>query len=442
MPEYDDDRLYDQHGFLVTIPISSQLRARQDTQRFKTKVKWITYLQKYYKSYPKGPTELSDKEVREFFDTYTPNKIDGHEMEIKLLCREGIPSQFRPHLWMRMSFAKHNMSNNPGLYKDLCEKSKDIDTVSTRQITLDISRTFTGHRYLCEPDTMDQIARVLRAFSIYNESVGYCQSMNFICAFLFLFFENEEEVFWMLNSVVDDLLPGYFSQVLAKVQVDSLVVQFFLKKYCPKVYSWLITNHCDLRLFLTSWLMCIFTTKLPSITTVRLWDTLFSEGDKILFRTSIALFILLERRLIGMDKKPSKFFGKTYEIDDGIDPLIEWYTSIPIEHIPCPVETPGHFKEVLESLLPAMYNADLLIDTAFNGLGTFMRHSINSQRQKIGKEILKETAEQVKRRIERMRRLGGDVETVKQLEEWVDSAETEPHIETGKQPSDGTCHIV
>jgi hypothetical protein len=41
------------------------------------------------------------------------------------------------------------------------------------------------------------LRRVLRAYSVYDRDVGYCQGMNFIAG-MFLTFMSEEEAFWLL----------------------------------------------------------------------------------------------------------------------------------------------------------------------------------------------------------------------------------------------------
>ena len=43
------------------------------------------------------------------------------------------------------------------------------------------------------------LRRVLRAYSFYDEEVGYCQGMNFIAA-MFITYMSEEEAFWLLVS--------------------------------------------------------------------------------------------------------------------------------------------------------------------------------------------------------------------------------------------------
>jgi hypothetical protein len=43
---------------------------------------------------------------------------------------------------------------------------------------------------------------ILQAFSVYNEKVGYCQSMNFIVGFILLMCGGDEvEAFWLFASL-------------------------------------------------------------------------------------------------------------------------------------------------------------------------------------------------------------------------------------------------
>jgi hypothetical protein len=43
---------------------------------------------------------------------------------------------------------------------------------------------------------------ILSAYSVYNEKVGYCQSMNFIVGFILLMCGGDEvEAFWLFSSL-------------------------------------------------------------------------------------------------------------------------------------------------------------------------------------------------------------------------------------------------
>jgi hypothetical protein len=58
-------------------------------------------------------------------------------------------------------------------------------------------------------DGLEELSRVLAAYSVYNPDVGYCQGMNFVAALLLLT-ASEEDVFWMLVALVTDVLPARF----------------------------------------------------------------------------------------------------------------------------------------------------------------------------------------------------------------------------------------
>ena len=47
------------------------------------------------------------------------------------------------------------------------------------------------------------------------------QGMNRLVAIALLFL-NEEEAFWCLVAIVDNLLPGYFTTTMLEAQVDQV----------------------------------------------------------------------------------------------------------------------------------------------------------------------------------------------------------------------------
>ena len=53
--------------------------------------------------------------------------------------------------------------------------------------------------------------------------------MNFIAGVMLLFME-EEDAFWALTAVVEDVLPGYFALDLIMPQVDQLVFKHLVRR--------------------------------------------------------------------------------------------------------------------------------------------------------------------------------------------------------------------
>lgn len=52
--------------------------------------------------------------------------------------------------------------------------------------------------------------RILKAYSIFNPAVGYCQAQAPIAAALLMHMP-AEQAFWCLVSVCEKYLPGYYS---------------------------------------------------------------------------------------------------------------------------------------------------------------------------------------------------------------------------------------
>jgi hypothetical protein len=59
------------------------------------------------------------------------------------------------------------------------------------------------------------------------------QGMNFVAGCLLLFMD-EEDAFWSLACVIEDLLPGYFSTAMVEPQVGGCL--------CP-IYTYEIRNN-------------------------------------------------------------------------------------------------------------------------------------------------------------------------------------------------------
>lgn len=88
----------------------------------------------------------------------------------------GIPSSIRGMVWQLVSKAKdENLSR---MYLDQLKEPSPYD----KMIQRDLSRTFPGHAYFKDSDGQGQedLYNVVKAYSIYDKGVGYCQGLAFI----------------------------------------------------------------------------------------------------------------------------------------------------------------------------------------------------------------------------------------------------------------------
>lgn len=178
----------------------------------------------------------------------------------------------------------------------------------TRQIELDLPRTFPEHSVFASAAGRDALRRVLHAHACRNPQIGYTQSMNFIAAFLLLqcpasgvevsdgLCDREEAAFWMLCAITEKLLPEHYTSGMIGVRVDNLVLVDLLNAYSPlrEVMRVLHELDLDLSIVSTQWLLLAFVNALPTDTALRLWDLFFVAGSRALIAASFAALTLLK----------------------------------------------------------------------------------------------------------------------------------------------------
>jgi len=113
----------------------------------------------------------------------------------------------------------------PGYYDDLVSQNgEEDDPIVISQIEMDINRTLTDNIFFRKGPGVQKLKEVLVAYSRRNKDVGYCQGMNLITANLLLIMSSAEDAFWVLASIVENILPqGYYDHSLISSRADQQV---------------------------------------------------------------------------------------------------------------------------------------------------------------------------------------------------------------------------
>ncbi|ETM97301.1 hypothetical protein PPTG_25017 [Phytophthora nicotianae INRA-310] len=124
--------------------------------------------------------------------------------------------------------------------------------------------------------------------------------MNFLAAVL-LQNMGEEEAFWVLAAIVEELTPQYHTRTMTGSRADQRVFSDLVTQKLPVLANHLQTLGVDFEPFTLKWFLCLFLNTLPFEPVMRIWDVFFCEGSHVLLRVGLVLLKLNQPRIMACD---------------------------------------------------------------------------------------------------------------------------------------------
>lgn len=220
--------------------------------------------------------------------------------DLKQLLRKGVPAELRPEVWWSILGCEERRQRSKNAYSQYL--SERLDARASEEIERDLTRTFPNHRKFRSADGRAELRNVLRAFARHLPEVRYCQGLNFISALLLIVFQDEERAFWALVCAMESLgVEGYYTEGMVLLRADMRVLAMLLEQRCPKIATQLNKHRVELISICSEWCITWFAKCLPIPTMLRVWDALFFEGFKVIFRVAIGIFRRVEAQLISCE---------------------------------------------------------------------------------------------------------------------------------------------
>ncbi|CAF3543864.1 unnamed protein product [Adineta steineri] len=236
---------------------------------------------------------------------------------IKDVIRFGVPVRFRPLLWQCLT--KVETSNAKYKYAEFMKMTSPCEKVIRR----DISRTYPQHDFFKQKHGLGQesLFNVMKAYSLYDREVGYCQGIGFIVGLLLMHMP-EEEAFAVLVSIMQDYTmrdmykPDMFYLGLCIYQLECMI-----QENLPDLYRHFQAENFHTSTFASSWFLTLFTTQLPLNIVCRTMDLFLSEGMEVIFRIGIGLLEIHQDELMLLSMEDMlKYFQKEVPAKHETDP--------------------------------------------------------------------------------------------------------------------------
>ncbi|XP_071983981.1 ecotropic viral integration site 5 protein homolog isoform X2 [Engystomops pustulosus] len=244
------------------------------------------------------------------------------EKQIKELVRKGIPHHFRAIVWQLLC----NAQNMPikEQYSELLKMTSPCEKLIRR----DIARTYPEHDFFKEKDSLGQevLFNVMKAYSLVDREVGYCQGSAFIVGLLLMQMPEEEAFCVFVKLMQDYRLRELFKPSMAELGLCMYQFECMIQEQLPELFVHFQAQSFHTSMYASSWFLTIFLTSFPLPIATRIFDIFMSEGLEIVFRAGLAVLQMNQPELMQLDMEGMlQHFQKVipHQFDGGPEKLIQ-----------------------------------------------------------------------------------------------------------------------
>ncbi|XP_030613878.1 TBC1 domain family member 4 isoform X2 [Archocentrus centrarchus] len=229
---------------------------------------------------------------------------DKEEM-YRALC-QGVPKNRRGEVWLLLSHQhrlRHRLPPRQQApdtpYHDLLKQL----TAQQHAILVDLGRTFPTHQYFSAQLGAGQLSlyNLLKAYSLLDTEVGYCQGISFVAGVLLLHM-SEEQAFDMLKFLMYDLgIRRQYRPDMVSLQIQMYQLSRLLHDYHRELYNHFEEHEICPSLYAAPWFLTLFASQFPLSFVSRIFDFVFVEGTEVIFKVALCLLGSHEGEIVECD---------------------------------------------------------------------------------------------------------------------------------------------
>ncbi|XP_032419620.1 TBC1 domain family member 1 isoform X1 [Xiphophorus hellerii] len=221
-------------------------------------------------------------------------KVKFDTETIHAAVAQGVPRQHRGEIWKFLSeqylLQQTVPSRPPSNHTPYKELLKQL-TSQQHAILIDLGRTFPTHPYFQAQLGAGQLSlfNILKAYSLLDPEVGYCQGLSFIAGVLLLHM-GEEDAFNMLKFLMFDVgLRKQYRPDMIILQIQMYQLSRLLHDYHRDLHGHLEQQEIGPSLYATPWFLTLFASHFPLGFVARVFDMLFLQGSEVIFKVALSL---------------------------------------------------------------------------------------------------------------------------------------------------------
>ncbi|KAF9572628.1 GTPase-activating protein [Mortierella alpina] len=210
--------------------------------------------------------------------------VKKNPKQLTQMIQKGVPPALRGLIWQLLAKSKDGQLE--ATYAELLKSTSSHE----KQIQRDMSRTFPNHEYFqAEGLGQEALFNVVKAYSLHDPEVGYCQGLSFVVGPLLLNMPDEEAFCVLVRMMSSYEMRGHFTPDMNMLQLRLYQYEQLMEETVPLVYKHFQNQGIRSTMYASQWFMTLFAYKFPLDLVFRVYDILFVEGVESLLRFAIAL---------------------------------------------------------------------------------------------------------------------------------------------------------